>query len=321
MRGDPRRARGGAAPHPGGRARPGGRPRSGDDRNLGGEQVEGRQAVRELLRAGRREVGEVLVAAGREPSPLLDEIVELARARGARLRQVGADELAARAVTEAPQGVVARARPVEAVALDALIGLPSGDRAPAKRPGAATAATTATAATGATGATGASRPPAPPFLVVLDSVTDPRNLGSVLRTALSAGATGALIPAHHSARLSPAATKAAAGAIEHLPIAVVPGVPAALEQLRRAGVWSVGLDAHGSADIDELTVATEPLALVLGAEGRGLSVLARRRCEVVARIALHGPLESIHVAAAAAVACFAVARLRAAATATASPAG
>ncbi len=242
---------------------------------LGGEQVEGRRAVRELLLAGRRAVREVAIAGGRQPSPLLDEIADLARARGARLRTVAPAELAARAVTDAAQGVLAVAAPVAPAPLEELLGAGS------------------------------------PFLVMLDGVTDPRNLGSVLRSALSAGATGAVLPAHRAAHLSPAAVKAAAGAVEYLPIAVAGGIPSALEEARRAQVWTVGLDAHGEAEIDRLELASEPLALVLGAEGRGLGSLARRRCDVLARITLRGPLDSLNVAAAAAVACFAVARRRA----------
>jgi 23S rRNA (guanosine2251-2'-O)-methyltransferase len=230
-------------------------------------------------------VHEVLIASGRDESPLLEEIAALARDRGVPVRHVEAAELAVRAVTDAPQGVIARAQPVPVATLESLV---EADEAAAS--------------------SGAS---AVPFLVVLDGVTDPRNLGSVLRTALAAGATGAVLPAHRSARLSPAATKAAAGAIEHLPIAVVPGIPAGLEQIRRAGVWSVGLDPHGEREIDSLEIADQPLALVLGAEGRGLSSLTRRRCEVLARITLHGPLDSLNVAAAAAVACFTIARRRA----------
>jgi 23S rRNA (guanosine2251-2'-O)-methyltransferase len=104
--------------------------------------------------------------------------------------------------------------------------------------------------------------------------------------------------------------KAAAGAVEHLPIAVVAGVPAALSELSAAGVWTVGLDAGAKRSIWELEVATEPLALVLGAEGSGLSRLVSRRCEVLVRIPTSGPLPSLNVAAAAAIACFEVSRLR-----------
>lgn len=263
-------------------------PRAFDERSsrrrdrdeLGGEQIEGRQAVRELLLAGRRAVREVLVAEGRDSSAVMDEIVDLARASGTPVRLVGGHQLAARARSEVPQGVVAFAEPLEPVDLASL-------------------------------ATRSSRPGArPPFLVVLDGITDPHNLGSVLRSAVSAGATGAVLPRHRSAHVTPTVAKAAAGAIEYLPIALVPGVGAALETLAREKVWTVGLDEDGEQLIDDLELATEPIALVLGAEGSGLAGLTRKRCDVLARVPLEGPIASLNVAAAAAVAFFAVARRR-----------
>lgn len=257
------------------------RRRRRDEDELGGEQVEGRQAVRELLRARTRAVSEVLVADGREPSPAIDEIVSLARASGTPVRHVSGQQLAARSTTEVPQGVVAFAEPLAPTDLAELVvraGGPSGRQ---------------------------------PLLVVFDGVTDPHNLGSALRSAVSAGATGAVLAKHRSAHVTATVAKAAAGAIEHLPIALVPGVGAALEQLGRAGVWTVGLDERGDRVVDELELATEPLALVLGAEGRGLATLTRKRCDVLARIPLEGPLSSLNVSAAAAVALFAIARRRA----------
>ena len=124
------------------------------------------------------------------------------------------------------------------------------------------------------------------------------------------GATGAVLPTHRAAGLSPAVTKAAAGALEHLPIAFVSGIPSAIERASRAGAWSVGLDAGGSASIHDLAVADQPVMLVLGAEGRGLSRLARQRCDVVASIPMHGHIESLNVSAAAAIACAAIAHRR-----------
>lgn len=249
-------------------------PRSAQEGRLGGEHVEGRRAVHELLAAGTRQVREVLVAEGRDPSPLIEEIVALARTRRVSCHFVGPAVLAAHAVTDSHQGVLARAEPLHSVGLDLLL-----ERVP-------------------------------PFLVVLDGVTDPRNLGSILRSALCAGATGAILPAHRSARISPAAAKAAAGAVEHLPMALVGGIPAALEQLSRRQVWTVALDAAGDHTIDELEIATQGVALILGAEGKGISQLARRRCDLRVRIPLEGPLGSLNVAAATAVACFAVAARR-----------
>lgn len=231
--------------------------------------------MRELLRAGRRPVRQLYVAEGAH-SEAVDEIVDLARAAGVAVRMVGRDRIDGLAGTESPQGVVAIAAPVREWELEELAGVTS------------------------------------PFLVVLDGVTDPHNLGAIMRSALCAGATGIVLGRHRSATLSPSAVKAAAGAVEHLPVAGVAGVPAALRTLQAQGVWTVGLDSGGPTTLWDLQVATEPIALVLGAEGRGLSPLARSRCELVASIPLAGPLDSLNVSAAAALACFEVARRRAA---------
>lgn len=208
----------------------------------------------------------------------LAEIVDLATRAGVPLRPVERDQLDALSGTEAPQGVVAEAAPVREWELDDLRRRPAGDR--------------------------------PPFLVLLDGVTDPHNLGAVMRTALGAGASGLVIGRHRTAHLSPAAVKAAAGAVEHLPVATVSGIPAALETLRKSAVWTVGLDATAASQLWDIPVAADPVALVLGAEGRGLAPLTRKRCDLLVSIPLQGPLDSLNVAAAAAVACFEVARRR-----------
>ncbi|MGH9059746.1 MAG: 23S rRNA (guanosine(2251)-2'-O)-methyltransferase RlmB, partial [Acidimicrobiales bacterium] len=149
-----------------------------------------------------------------------------------------------------------------------------------------------------------------PFLVVMDGVTDPQNLGALTRTALAAGATGIVLPRHRSVHLTPAAAKAAAGAIEHLPFALVPGLPAALASLAGFAVWSIGLEAGAPTSLFDLDLAGQPVALVLGAEGAGLSRLTRERCDVLVSIPQGGPLGSLNVAAAGAVACFEIARRR-----------
>lgn len=243
------------------------------DEGLGGDQVEGRNAVRELLTARRRKVRELWIAAARDDRGA-EELAGLAAAIGVRVRRVTPEQLGAKARTDAPQGVLARSEPVAATDLDDLLARPDA------------------------------------FLVALDGVTDPGNLGAVLRAAETAGVTGVIVPRHRSARLSPAAVKAAAGAVEHVPVAAVSGIPALLDRAARAGVWSVGLDAGGEADVFALDVADRPLVVVLGAEGRGLSRLARDRCDLVAAIPMRGALESLNVATAAAVACHAIARTR-----------
>jgi len=150
-----------------------------------------------------------------------------------------------------------------------------------------------------------------PFLVVVDGVTDPQNLGALLRSAECAGAMGVVLPRHRSAHVTPTVTKVAAGAVEHVRIAVVPGVPGALQELARLGVWTVGLDERGPVPIFRLALGDGPIALVVGAEGRGLAPLSRQRCDVLGRIPLHGSIESLNVSAAGAVAMFEVARQRA----------
>jgi 23S rRNA (guanosine2251-2'-O)-methyltransferase len=245
---------------------------------IGGEQVEGRQAVRELLRARRRRVHQLLLADGLDESAIIAEIVDRATEVMIPVRRVSRDRIDALAQTDSPQGVIARADPVSATDLDVLLH------------------------------TGAGGPP--PFLVVLDGVTDPHNLGAVMRSGLGAGVTGLVMGRHRAAHLTPTAMKAAAGAAEHLSIATVAGIPAALSTLSAAGVWTVALAEGSATSLWDLQLASEPVALVLGAEGRGVSRLARQRCDISVGIPTAGPLDSLNVSAAAAVACFEVARRR-----------
>ena len=148
------------------------------------------------------------------------------------------------------------------------------------------------------------------LLLVVDGVTDPGNLGAILRTAECAGVTGVVLPRHRAARITATVAKRAAGAIEHLRFAPVSGIPTALATLADLGVWSVGLDVTADQTIWDLPIADAPLALVLGAEGRGLSRLVRQRCDVTTRIPVSGRLDALNVSAATAVALFEVLRRR-----------
>ncbi len=261
--------------------RRGGSERGSHRSDLGGEQVEGRHAVRELLIAGKRRTRTVMLAAGLDQAPILDHIIELAREQRASIREVSRKELDATARSDAPQGVIAMADPLPLTELSDLARSPSE--------GSASQA---------------------PFLLVLDSITDPGNFGAVLRTAECAGVSGVVLPRHRSARVTAAVTKAAAGAVEHLSFAVVPGIPAALRNLSSHNVWTIGLDPVAPRPLHELDLAKEAVALVLGSEGKGLSRLASERCDVRVSIPLRGALGSLNVAAAAAVACFDIARRR-----------
>lgn len=206
--------------------------------------------------------------------PALDDLLRLVKANEGRVQVV--DSVASRAESDSPQGVVARCRPIRVRTLDEL-----ADRAV-------------------------------PALMVLDHVTDPHNLGAVARSVQAAGLSGLVVASRRAAPFSATAFKAAAGALEHLPVAMVNSIPDALTRLRRMGLWAVGLDAGGEVGLFGLGLLTEPVAIVVGEEGAGLSPLVRKRLEVTARIPLRGEVESLNVSVAAALAAFEVGRVRAA---------
>ncbi|MFT5530872.1 MAG: 23S rRNA (guanosine2251-2'-O)-methyltransferase [Candidatus Poriferisodalaceae bacterium] len=245
--------------------------------HLGGDIVEGRQAVRELLRVGRRSVQEVVVAEEVGESAVMAEIQDLAEERRIPYKVVSRKKVDEQAFTEAHQGVIATATPLWPTEFEDLL-VAKGNKTP--------------------------------FLLALDGVTDPGNLGAILRTAEVVGATGVVLPKHRAARLSPAAVKAAAGSVEHLRIALVGGLPTALQQAADQGMWVIGLDGGAPESVYEMKVADQPLVLVLGAEGRGLSSLTARRCHQIVGIPQFGRTESLNVSVAAAVACYEVQRRR-----------
>lgn len=203
----------------------------------------------------------------------LSELIEDARRRGASIEVV--EDVSHRAETSAPQGVLARCAGIPLRTLDDVV-----------------------AATD------------PAAVVVLDHLEDPRNVGAVARSAAAAGMGGLVVARRRSAPLGATAFKAAAGAFETLPVAEVSAIPAALRRLSSAGVWTVGLDASSATSLFGLAVLAEPVALVLGGEGRGLARLAAERCDVVASIPMHGSVESLNASSAASLAVFEVARMR-----------
>ncbi len=255
-----------------------GRPKKPSREGLGGDQVEGVHAVREALLAGRRRVHEVVLSTDRAEAPDLEDIRILAEQYSVPVRELGRAKLGAEARTTAHQGVIAHASSLRETDLDELFE-PAGDAAP--------------------------------FLLACDGITDPGNLGALLRTAECAGVTGVLLPRHRAVHVTPAVTKAAAGAIEHLRFAIVGGLPTALADASERGALVVGLDMGGDASIHDLPPVDRPVVLVLGAEGRGLGRLARQRCDVVASIPMTGAVESLNVSVAGALAIYEVVRRRA----------
>jgi 23S rRNA (guanosine2251-2'-O)-methyltransferase len=147
------------------------------------------------------------------------------------------------------------------------------------------------------------------FVLVLDEIEDPHNLGALIRTAECAGVHGVIVPKHHSAPINAATIKAAAGATEHLPIAEVTNLSTTLDELKQAGYWVVGLDMDGDkgyADVDYRT----PVILVVGNEGKGIRRLVREHCDFVATIPLFGKVGSLNASVAGALAMYEVVRQR-----------
>ncbi len=234
--------------------------------------IYGFNPVREALRAGRAAVVRISDAASRDR---VSELRDLARTSGVRVEIVPAASIDRAARGGVHQGVVAELREAESYAVEDLVA----------------------------GAAGA------PLIVVLDGIEDPHNVGAIIRTADAAGVDGVVRQSRHAARLDGAAAKASAGAIAHVRIAEVVNIARAVEDLKAAGVWTVGLagDAPDAYDAIDLTV---PTAVVLGAEGSGLRRLVRERCDRLASIPMAGRVSSLNVSAAAAVVLFEAVRQR-----------
>lgn len=242
-----------------------------------GAPLLGRRAVLEALRAGRP-VSRVLVSKTAHRRGPLDEILHEARARQIPVQLVDPRRLDTLARGVPHQGVGALGAVERLVELDDLL-----ERARTRGEA--------------------------PFLLVLDGVEDPHNLGAVIRTAEAAGAHGVVIPRRRAAGLSPSVARAAAGATAYMPVAGVGNVVAALERLKGAGVWIVGADPAGPERYDDGTLAP-PIALVVGSEGRGLHRLVRARCDRLVRIPLWGRVQSLNVSVAAALLLYEVGRRR-----------
>ncbi|ADU52390.1 RNA methyltransferase, TrmH family, group 3 [Thermaerobacter marianensis DSM 12885] len=282
-------AQGGAAAPGGGPARRGpGAPPGGRARRAGGAgprrpageaaflQVEGRRPVLELL-GSAHPVHRVLVARGRRGAAIA-ELEQRARARGVPVEEVDPVEIERRAQTDTHQGVLALAAPLPRYDLLDLL-----DRA-----------------------AGAGQPP---LLVICAEIQDPHNLGAVFRTAEAAGAHGAVVPVHRSAPLGATVFKSSAGALVHLPVAEVTNLARSVEQLKERGVWVVAADPEGAEPYDRWDW-TQPVAVVLGSEGRGVPPLVRRRCDGRVTIPMAGRVGSLNVSVAAGVLLFEAARQR-----------
>ena len=231
------------------------------------EYIEGRNAVIEALRAGRA-IDKIYIAKG-EVDQTLGHIASKARAQGVVVVETDRRKLDAMSRTHAHQGVVALCAVREYCTVEDLL-----QRAQEKGE--------------------------PPFLVMCDEISDPHNLGAIIRTAECVGAHGVIIPKRRSAGLTAVVDKASAGAAEHLPIARVPNLSAAIETLKKAGVWVYGAAAEGASPLWK-TDLTGSICIVIGSEGDGISRLVREHCDVLVSIPMKGEISSLNASAAAAV--------------------
>lgn len=234
--------------------------------------IYGLHPVLEAVRAGRVRRLQVGTRADRR----IEEVLALARARGVPVARVDDGVLERAAGGGLHQGIVAELQPARDVSLQEIV---------------------------ATGPTGT------PLLLVLDGIEDPHNLGALLRTADAAGCQGVVRQARRAARLDGVAMKASAGAAAHVRIATVVNIARAVDELKQAGVWTVGLAAEARERYDDVDL-TLPTALVLGAEGAGLRRLVRERCDRLVSIPMQGRVSSLNAAVAAGVVLFEALRQR-----------
>ncbi len=237
--------------------------------------VYGINPILEALRAHPRDVLRVLVERGKDgrSSSGGDRVAQAAEQAGVRVENTPFGEIQRRSAGGVHQGVGAELAEFAYVELVDVI-----------RPGA--------------------------FLLLLDGVTDPQNLGALVRSAHALGVHGVVLPKDRAVGVTPAAFKAAAGALEHCPVARVTNLTRALEQLKEAGVWTVALAAEAEEELADIDL-TSPIAIVVGSEGAGVRPLVRKTCDHVARIPMAGKVGSLNVAAAGAIALYEVARQRA----------
>ncbi len=242
------------------------------------EWVAGRNSVVEALRAGVPVTG-VYVAEGAERDGRLREAFAIAAERGLNIQEVSRGELDRMTSGAVHQGLAARIPPYEYAHPDDLLD--------------------AAAASGV-----------PPLIVALDSVTDPRNLGAVVRSASGFGAHGVLIPERRSAGMTASAWKTSAGAAARLPVAQTVNLVRQLKAYQEAGCMVVGLAAEGEVSLPDLDLADGPLVVVVGSEGNGLSRLVTETCDQLVSIPMANQLESLNAGVAASVALYAISESR-----------
>lgn len=252
------------------------RPEPADRMEENEGQIEGRNALTEALRSGRT-IDKVFVASG-DTDKGLQRLAAQARDAGAVVVPVDRRKLDAMSTTHSHQGVIALVAAKEYASIDEILQA-AADRGEA------------------------------PLLVICDELSDPHNLGAILRSAECAGAHGVIIPKRRSVSLTATVAKASAGAVEYMKVARVTNVNATIDELKKKGVWIFGTAAEGSIPMYQADL-TGPAAIVIGSEGDGMSQLVRKNCDVTVHIPMAGKITSLNASAAATVLLYEAVRQR-----------
>jgi 23S rRNA (guanosine2251-2'-O)-methyltransferase len=242
------------------------------------EQIEGRNPVLEALRAGH-ELLKIYILTNESNSGPLREIADQANKKGVPVNQVDNEVLNRMAITRNHQGVIAMAAEWKYATLKEILSR-------------------------------ASQKTEPPFILLLDGIEDPQNLGSVIRTAEAAGVHGIIIPERRAVGLTAVVAKASAGAIEHIPVVRVTNLTKTMEELKKESLWFTGVEMDGTVEFQQADLKG-PMGVVIGGEGKGISHLVREHCDQVVRIPMWGRINSLNVAAATAITLYEVRRQRA----------
>ena len=240
------------------------------------DQIEGRNAVIEALRAGKA-IDKIYIAKG-ETDAALGHIASKGRASGAVVVETDRRKLDAMSVTHSHQGVIAVASAVEYVTVEDIL-----KRAEEKGEN--------------------------PLVIICDEISDPHNLGAIIRTAEAAGAHGIIIPKRRSAGVTAIVSKTSAGAIAYMPVARVPNLTQAINDLKKAGLWIFGAAAEGSSPLWQ-TDLTGPCGIVIGSEGDGMGRLVKDNCDFIVSIPMFGKVSSLNASVSAAILIFEAVRQR-----------
>lgn len=239
--------------------------------------LEGRHAVTEALRM-RRTIDKIYILRNPGEDSDLAAIRTLARSAGIPVAEADRRKLDQMSVTGVHQGVIATVPAVSYSTVEDILNA-------AKESG------------------------EPPLIILCDNLSDPHNLGAIIRTAGAVGAHGVIIPKHRSVSLTAVCAKAAAGALEHVPVAKVTNLAETIVNLQKNGVWVFGTAGEGTTSLYDADFA-RPCAIVIGSEGDGMSRLVRERCDYIVSIPMKGAVPSLNASAAAAVVCFEAMRRR-----------